>query len=323
MPSRTVLITTNYLEPNGELDSLLRSAGCRVSFSRPQDRGGDQEHLRSALHDARAVIAGTEPFSASLIEAAPRLGLIARTGVGYDNVDLQAAAQRGIQVCATPGANKQSVAELTLGLLIDAARGIVAGARSVQSGSWVQTNGRELAGATLGIIGLGTIGQAVAAIARAVGMRVIGYDAEPPGESTTDQGVEFCTLESLLRQSDFVSIHAALTPTSRGMIDRDALGKMRPGAYLVNTARGGIVDEAALAEALSSGHLGGAALDVLATEPLPMDHPLRTAPNTTITPHIAGATTEARTRSSLMAAAQVIDFLDGRVVEHVVPQVSR
>lgn len=323
MESRTVLITTSYLEPDGDIRRVLERAGCTVTFSRPQDRGGDQGHLRTALRGAHAVIAGTEPFHADLIECAPGLGIIARTGVGYDNVDLRVAAGRGIKVCVTPGANKQSVAELTLGLLIDAARGIVTSARSVQAGTWAQTSGRELAGSTLGLVGLGAIGQAVATMARGVGMQVLAHDTEPDAAFVADRDIELCDLGELLRRSDFVSIHVALTPTSRNMIDRAALAMMKPGAYLVNTARGGIVDEIALADALTTGHLGGAALDVLETEPLSKEHPLRSAPNVTITPHIAGATLEARARSSQMAASQVIDFLEGRPVANLVPEMSR
>jgi phosphoglycerate dehydrogenase-like enzyme len=323
MESHTVLITTNYLEPDGEIRRVLERAGCAVTFSRPQDRGGDQGHLRSALRGARAVIVGTEPFRADLIDCAPDLGLIARTGVGYDNVDLHAAAGRGIKVCVTPGVNRQSVAELTLGLLIDAARGIVTSERSVRAGSWTQCSGRELGGSTLGLVGLGAIGQAVATMARGIGMHVLAHDTEPDGAFVMDRGIELCDLGDLLRRSDFVSIHVALTPASKGMIGRTALATMKPGSYLVNTARGGIVDEVALAGALCKGHLGGAALDVLETEPLPADHPLRSAPNVTITPHIAGATTEARTRSSKMAASQIIDFFEGRPVAHLVPGASR
>src|SRR5690606_533353 len=151
-------------------------------------------HLYSALRDAHAVIAGTEPFRADLIDCAPDLGIIARTGVGYDNVDLRAAAGRGIKVCVTPGANKQSVAELTLGLLIDAARGIVTSASAVRAGFWTQTNGRELAGSTLGLVGLGAIGQAVATMARGIGMHVLAHDTEPDGAFVTDRGIELCDL---------------------------------------------------------------------------------------------------------------------------------
>lgn len=323
MPSRTVVITTNYLEPDGEIRRFLEGAGCNVTFSRPQDRDGNDGHLRSALRGAHAVIAGTEPFPAELIDCAPELRIIARTGVGYDNVDVRAASRRGITVCATPGANKQSVAELTIGLLIGAARGIETSAYSVRTGSWAQTNGRELAGSTLGLIGLGAIGRAVATIAHGIGMRLLAHDMAPDNAFMANHDIEPCDLDGLLRRSDFVSIHVALTPLSRGMIGRAALATMKPGAFLVNTARGGIVDEVALADALRSGHLGGAALDVLESEPLVADHPLRDAPNVTITPHIAGATAEARMRSSQMAASQVIDFLEGRPVAHRVDEVAR
>ncbi|MGC5617392.1 phosphoglycerate dehydrogenase [Georgenia sp. Z1491] len=317
MPHRRVLITTGYLGPGDEIDAMLTTAGCEVSYSRPQDRT-DDAHLTSALAQADALIAGTDPYGADLIAAAPSLGVIARTGAGYDNIDLAAAGERGIVVCCTPGANSRSVAELAIGLVLACARNIVSSAAQVRDGRWVQASGRQLSGSTLGIVGFGGIGQEVASLARAFGMRVLVHDPVVDESRAAELGVEPRDLAELLAESDFVTLHLGLSPATRHLIDADALALMRPDAYLINTARGGIVDERALAGALERGELAGAALDVLETEPMAPDDPLRGAPNLVVVPHVAGATTQARRRSGEMAAAQVIAHLDGLPVEHEV-----
>lgn len=319
MPERRVLITTSYLHPADDVHQLLAEAGCEVTYSRQQDRAaGGAPSLASAIAEAHAVIAGTDRFSADIIDAAGNLGLIARTGSGYDNVDMAAAERRGIAVCTTPMANGRSVAELTIGLMMACARNITSSAEQVRAGSWIQASGRELLGATVGIIGLGGIGKEVARLALALGMRVLAYDTTPDEAFMESAGIGSRTLAGLLSDSDFVTIHIALTPHTRRLIDRDTLGLMKPDAYLINTSRGAVVDEEALADALNRHQIAGAALDVLDIEPLEAQSPLRTVPNLLITPHIAGATVEARARSSRLAATQVIDFFDGRPVAHPV-----
>lgn len=316
MGSHRILVTTNYLEPGGEVDHVLTAAGFEVAFSRSKDRRGTPNELVQAMAGVNGVVAGTDAFTAELFKAAPDLRIIARTGAGYDNIDLTAARERGVVVCATPGANSHSVAELTIGLLLDCARSVSGSAAEVRSGAWLQTSGRQVRGATLGILGFGRIGQEVATIGRAMGMLVIAYDPFFDSESAASIGVEYRGFESLLEQSDAVSIHLGLTEQTRGMVDEAAIARMKSTAFLINTARGGIVDEGALARALVSGDLAAAALDVVETEPLPLDSPLRSAPNVTITPHVAGATVEARAVSSHMAAGQVVDFFAGRPVAH-------
>ena len=317
MADRRVLITTSYLEPGDEIHTMLTDAGCEVSYSRPQDRDG-ANGLAGALAEVDAVIAGTEPFSAELMDTAGALRIIARTGVGYDSVDLSAAARKGVTVCNTPGANRQSVAELAIGLMLSNARHLVPAAADVEAGNWVQRSGRELSGATLGVIGFGAIGKEVASIATAFGMRVLVCDPALDENFAHSIGAHARPLPELLAESDFVTLHIALTPQTHHLIDGDALAVMKPSAYLINTSRGGVVDERALAGALREERLAGAALDVLEQEPLAADDPLREAPNLVITPHIAGATAEARSRSGHLAATQVIDFLDGRPVAHPV-----
>ncbi len=317
MSNPRVLITTSYLEPGSDVEHLLTSEGCEVVFCRPQDRNGDEDALPSVLATVDAVIAGNDAFTEPVLKGAPRLKIIARTGVGYDGVDVEAASMLGIRVCNTPAANQQSVAELTLGLILACARGTVQAAGAVQSGSWRQVSGIEVAGKTLGIIGLGSIGRRVALLANSVGMSVVAFDTAAEDFDVPGY-IEMCSLSDLLQRSDFVSIHVALTPETRHLIDKEALALMRPTAYLINTSRGAVISEVDLVEAILQSRLAGAALDVLEDEPPTADHPLRGLPSVVITPHIAGATKEARSRSSRMAAGQVLDFLNGRPVVNVV-----
>ncbi|GAA1169685.1 hydroxyacid dehydrogenase [Ornithinimicrobium humiphilum] len=318
MEQHRVLITTSYLEPGDEVHRLLTEAGCTVLYSRPQDRNGGLS--REAVAEVDAIIAGTEPLTAELIEGAPELRIIVRTGAGYDNVDVEAATRRGVVVCTTPGVNRQSVAELTVGLLLDCARGISASTAQVRAGAWVQKSGRELSGSTLGVIGLGAIGKEVASVAQALGMTVLAHDPALDPAYADEHAIASRSFEDLLRESDFVTLHIALSPATYRMIDREAIAAMKPGAFLINTARGGVVDEQALGDALTAGHLAGAALDVLETEPLPAEHPLRHVPNLVITPHIAAATVQSRARSGLLAAAQVLEYLHEGRAAHLVPE---
>ncbi|ATL32958.1 phosphoglycerate dehydrogenase [Streptomyces formicae] len=316
-----VLVTTAYLQSGGEVDQLLRDAGFRTFFARPADRhGADERSLRSAVARAApvGVVAGTDPFTADVLAASPGLRVVGRCGAGYDNVDVAAAARLGIAVTHSPGANRIAVAEHVLGLLVGCARGIPQSVADVRAGGWSQPSGRELAGATLGVVGLGSIGRTVARLGLAIGMRVVGHDPLPDRAFLAETGVAALSLDGVLREADFVTLHLALDASTRHLIDGAALRRMRPDAYLINTARGGIVDEQALADALSDGRLAGAALDVTEREPLPPDSPLRAFDNVLVTGHIAGATAEARSRSSLLAARQVLDVLAGRTPEHLV-----
>ncbi|THV34678.1 phosphoglycerate dehydrogenase [Glycomyces buryatensis] len=306
-----VLITTAYLEPGGEVDRLLADAGCETVFRRAADRKARGERLVDVVGEVDAIVAGTDSFDADVIDAAHRLTVIGRCGVGYDNIDVEAATRQGVAVTFTPGVNRSSVAELVIGQLVNGARLLPQNIAAIRAGAWDQPSGTELGGSVLGIAGLGSIGKAVAVIARAMGMTVMAFDPHFDSSFAARHGIEEATLDQVLAASDFLTLHMALDETTRNLIDTPRIAAMKPGAFLVNTARGGIVDESALAVAIREGRLSGAALDVLEEEPLAADSPLRGLDRVLITAHIGAATHQARARSSLMAARQVIDHLGG------------
>jgi len=259
----------------------------------------------------------TDRIDAALFDAAPRLRVVSSCSVGLDHVDLAAATARRIPVGHTPGVLTETTAELTFALLLAAARRVVEADRFVRDGHWREWApdlllGRDLAGSTLGVIGLGAIGSKVAARAQAFGMQVLGWNRSP----CPAPGVDGVTLETLLARSDFVTIHVALTPETRGLIGAREIARMPRGAVLVNTARGGIVDEAALAAALASGQLAAAALDVFEQEPLPASSPLLAAPNLVLAPHIGSATIRTRARMADLAVANLLAGLAGERMPH-------
>lgn len=314
-----VLVTTAFLSPGDEVDRLLRAEGFAVTHS-PQFANLETAERAALLRDVTAIVAGTQPLTAEMIESAPRLRVIARTGVGYDNVDVEAASRRDIAVCTTPGANRESVAELVFALMLACARGLVADVESVRRGEWPQRTGRELSGSTLGIVGLGSIGKTVATVARGFGMTVIAFDPYFDGQFAEANAVRSVDLTELLRESDFVTLHLFLDDSTRHLIDAKALASMKPGSFLINTSRGGVIDEGALVDAVRDGVIAGAALDVYEVEPLGPDSPLRDVPSILTSGHIAGATQEARARSGQAAARAVIEALTGGAVSHVVNQ---
>jgi glyoxylate reductase len=262
----------------------------------------------------------TDRIDAALLEACPGLRALSSCSVGVDHIDLAAASARGIPVGHTPGVLAETTADLSLALLLAAARRIVEADRFVRAGSWTWEHrwdpdlllGRDLHGAALGVVGLGAIGRAVARRARGFGMRVLGWSRT----RRRVEGVEPVELGALLEGSDFISIHVSLTPETRNLIDARALGRVRPGAVLVNAARGGIVDEEALVEALRSGRLAAAALDVFASEPLDPSSPLLEAPNLVLTPHIGSASVATRRRMADLAVENLLAGLEGRPLPH-------
>jgi len=241
------------------------------------------------------VVRGATKVTRRLIDAASRLRWVARAGAGLDNIDVVAAKERGIGVLNVPGANAVAVAELVFGLLLGLMRKIPAADASMRSGEWEKSRfqGRELRGKTLGIVGLGKIGRAVAQRARAFEMTCIGHDPLVPDADARSLGVEPMTLDALLGRADIVTLHAPVTPETKGRIGAAEIARMPKGSILVNAARGALVDEAALVAALRSGHLAGAALDVFAVEP-PEDRALVNLPNVVSTPHVGAATVEAQ-----------------------------
>ena len=283
----------------------------------PGAGGPEPAALREAVSECDGLLCVlTDRVDAGLLDAAPSLRVVSSMSVGLDHVDVDAATARGIAVGHTPGVLAETTADLAFGLLLASARRIVEADRDLRRGAWrpeehwnpVGWLGRDVHGATLGVIGLGAIGQAVATRAAGFGMRVVGWSRS--GRKVS--GVERLDFDAVLEASDFVSVHVALTPETRGLIDARALARMRPGATLVNTARGGIVDEAALVSALESGRLAGAALDVYATEPLPLDSPLLGAPNLVLAPHIGSASRTTRERMATLAVDNLLAGLDGQ-----------
>lgn len=273
--------------------------------------------LAAAIRQARALIVRNRTrVTRKLMEEGERLVVIGRAGAGLDNVDVGAASELGIVVCYAPVQNATSVAEHTLGLIICLLRHIARADRSVREGQWLrhEHTGHELAGKVLGVVGLGRVGSRVAAYGRALGMRVIAHDPylADGGRRAAELGCELVGLADLLARADVVSLHVPLTDETQHMIDRRALGQMKPTAVLINTSRGGVVDETALAEALEAGEIGGAALDVREEEPPPPDSPLHRLDNTLLTPHIAAFTEEAQAAVVEAVASDVAAVLSGR-----------
>jgi len=315
----TVLITPRSF---GRHDEALIS-DAHAAFGQAVLRPGldpAAPHRAELLARADGWIAGVEPIDAATLDLAPRLRVIARYGVGVENVDLEAARTRGITVTNTPGANSVAVAELTIGLILALARSIVPAATAVRAGGWEQVRGIGVAGRTLGLIGLGAIGREVARRAAGLDMRVIAYDPALDDDAVRAAGATPATLDDVVAGADVLSLHVPVTPTTRRMVDADLIARMRPGALLVNTARGELVDEAALADALRDGRLAGAALDTLAVEPPPADHPLIGLTNVLVTPHIGALTDAATTAMGRGALDDCVAVLDGRPPRHpVVP----
>ena len=274
--------------------------------------------LHAALADADALIVRNRTqVRGTLLAAGTKLRVVGRLGVGLDNIDVDACARRGIDVIPATGANALAVAEYVIGTAMLLLRGAYHSTPGVGAGNWPRgplSNGREMAGKTLGLIGFGGIGRLTASLARALAMRVVGCDAMlSPGDPMWGaSGVTALSLDEVLAQSDVISLHVPLTAETQNLIDANRLSIMKSDAILINTARGGVVDEAALAAALRSGKLGGAALDVFTTEPLPGGSPLADAPNLILTPHIAGVTRESNERVSSMIADRVAHALTGR-----------
>lgn len=288
---------------------ILQTAGVEID-NRPGLKG---EALREAIRlaDGLIVRSGTQ-ITAAELERPGRLRAIARAGVGVDNIDVAAATRRGIVVMNTPGGNTVSAAEHTLALLLALARHIPAADLSMKSGRWERNQfvGTQLAGKVIGIVGLGRIGREVARRCAAFEMKVIGYDPFLTPERAAQQGIEAVSrLDDLLSRCDFLTVHVPLTPETRSLIGARELGLLKKGCRVLNVARGGIIDEAALAEALRSGHVAGAGLDVFSTEPPSPDNPLLKAPNVILTPHLGASTVEAQETVAREAAQLLVDYL--------------
>jgi phosphoglycerate dehydrogenase-like enzyme len=303
-PPAVAVTARSFRRVPGEHHRLLAEAGLAVRY--PQaDRPLAEDELAELVRGCWGLIVGVDPVTAAVLDAGP-LRAVVRLGSGTDNLDLEAARRRRVQVAATPGANARSVAELTIGLLLALARHLVVHDRQVRSGGWSREMGSELAGRRLGVVGYGAVGRRVAAIARAMDMEVVATDP-----LVTEADVPLVGLDELLATADALTLHAPLDDTTRGMIGAAQLGRMRRHALLVNTSRGGLVDERALAEALAAGRIRGAAADAFEHEP-PAGSPLLTLDNFVASPHAGGATVEAVTRAGVAAVRALLDAAPDR-----------
>lgn len=295
----------------------LAEAGLRLLAATPEIEvvvcaGKPREELERALGSAEALIVRSETrVTADLLTRGPALRVIARAGTGVDNIDVHAATRRGIAVMNAPGANTVSAAEHAMGLLLAQARHIPWAAEAMRRGEWDRKRfeGTELRGKTMGIVGLGRIGGHVAQLARAFGMQVVGHDPYLSPERAAELQIKLLPLDQLLRQADVVTLHVAHTEQTHHLINAERLKLMKPTAVLVNTARGELVDEDALAQAIREKRIGGAAIDVFAVEPLPADVPLRKLDRVILTPHLAASTAEAQERVSVEICGAVRDAL--------------
>ncbi len=312
MPPRVLLSTV----PFGEIDpkplTMLEGAGVECARNPLGRRPGEAE-LASMLGEGfDAVIAGLEPFTPKVLDAARGLRLISRATVGLETVDLNAARERGVLVAHTPGANAQAVAELALNHLLSLLRGVHRSHDALRRGEWLQVMGRTLEEITLGVIGAGRIGRRVIRHAAAFGAKILANDLAPDEAFGERHGVEWTEKEEIYRRADAVSLHVPATPATVGLIGEAELAMMKKGAFLINTARGVLVDEEALARALGSGRLGGAGIDVFSEEPY--RGVLSDAPNCVLTAHLGARARSARLRMELDAAENVLRFLAGEPI---------
>lgn len=300
----TVLVTASMLQyPSGPHLDRLQAAGYRTVVTKDPTQIADE-----LAAGAVATVAGNEKYTAAVFAAAPKLRVVARLGVGYDNVDLQAAAAAKVAVAITPGTNNEAVAEHFFALLLALTHNILGHDRCIREGRWEQPMMTNLRTQTLGLIGYGRIGKAVAARAIPFRMRVLVHE---PAFTITDPGITQVSLAELLAQSDFVSLHAPATPATHHLVNAATIAQMKRGAVVINTARGSLVDEAALIAGLESGQLGGAALDVFEREPLP-ESKLRDLPHVVFTPHMGATDRLALQETADMCVDTILQLAAGR-----------
>jgi D-3-phosphoglycerate dehydrogenase len=312
---RLLVTPTSYGKNDPRLKTELEKLVGEVVYN-PTGKPLRSEEVARLLPGMDGYIAGVDVIDRSALEAADRLKVISRYGVGIDSVDLQAAQEKGIVVTNTPGANAVSVAELTMGLLIALARQIPEGATAIRQGQFPRLNGVSLEGKTIGIVGFGAIGKQLARRLAGFDCRLLAYDPYPDHAWAETVRVELVGMDDLLGQSDFVSLHLPLLPETHHLVNRDFLGRMKKGAFLVNTARGELVEEPELVEALQNGHLRGAALDVFAVEPPDPANPLLAMKQVIPTPHLASQTDGATHRMGWMALEDCLAVLRGETPAH-------
>ncbi len=311
---KTILVTGPDLAPAAA--QLVADHGY-VTVHTPAyaDSAQISELLRST--QATGIVSRMGRLDADVMDAGPQLRVISKHGVGVDNIDLQAAADRGIPVLVATGANAVSVAEHTIALLLATVKRILPLDAGLRAGRWEKPgfSGREIAGQTMGLMGMGSIAQATAQIAKGLGLTLIGYDPYASDSGFAAHGIDRCaSLTELLERSNILSLHCPLTDQTRQIINAEAIARMPEGSYIVNSARGGLIDEAALVAAIRSGHLAGAGLDTFAKEPPAPDHPFFNVPEIVLTPHIGGVTRQANARVGVDAVRGIFQILEGQPI---------
>ncbi|HJP14893.1 MAG: phosphoglycerate dehydrogenase [Nitrospinota bacterium] len=315
-------ITRTLISPErfGQIDPfpvrMLEESGVECVFN-PHGRLLNETDMKELITGCDSIIGGAEPISAAVMDCAPELRFISRCSVGLDSVDLLVARQRGIPVSYVAGANAVAVTELTVGHVLSLIRGVKESDTSLRDGAWVRVMGRSLDELTVGIIGVGRIGKLVAGHLAAFGAKIIANDLVPDEAIGEELGIEWIEKERLFREADVVCLHVPVTPLTRNVVSREALATMKPDAVLINTARGGLIDEGALAEALRSGRLGGAALDVFEREPY--EGELTQIENCILTCHMGASSRSSRLRMEIQAAENLLCFLKGEPVPLLVP----
>jgi D-3-phosphoglycerate dehydrogenase len=313
-----VVLVTDFTWPSTEPEAaVLARAGARLLIAET----GDEAELLELVQEADAILTCFKRVSPAVVRAGRKLQVIGRYGIGVDNIAVDEATRAGIPVTNVPGYCSHEVAEHVLALILAHERGICRYDRGVREGDWSLTQGlpmRRVAGRTLGIVGFGRIGQALARKASGLDLRLLVHDPSAFARELSAFGAEAVALGELAAQSDYVSVHVPLTEETRGLIDRDLLRRMKPGGFVVNAARGGIVDQEALVEALRDGWIAGAGIDVFEPEQLPAEHPLLAERNLIATPHVAFYSEESVLELEVKAAENVVAILEGRRPEHVV-----
>ncbi len=309
-----VLITPTQLhELQGPYINLLNDAGLEiVTPPAPWDHQLSEAELMVALKNVAATVAGSEPYTERVLQAHPQLKVIARVGVGYDAVDVPAATAHGVAVAISPGANHDTVAEHAFSLLLALTKHVTLADREMREGKWIRRITIPLRGQTLGIVGLGRIGKAMAQRGIAFGMKVIAHDVQPNDSFCQTHGIAVVELNDLFRRADVISLHAPMFSATLNMLYDSTLALMYPTAYLLNTARGGLIDEAALFEALKNNKIAGAGLDVFAEEPPSQNHPFFALPNVVMTPHTAGTDSKSLLDMAALAAKAIVELAQGR-----------
>jgi D-3-phosphoglycerate dehydrogenase len=307
---RVLVTATSYAMNDPTLRSDLEAVVGEVIYN-PTQHPLTARELAAMITGVDGMIAGLDEINHEVIEAANCLRVVARYGVGLDRVDLEAAKKKGIVVTTTPGANATSVAELTVGLMIVLARHITEANRRTKLGEWPRLKGTTLTGKTIGLLGLGAIGRRVGHMLSAFGCRVTGYDPVVGVDEAAQSGIEWMERDEVIRRADFLSLHVPLVPTTENLLNRERIGMMKDGVYLINTARSELIDEEALIEALRSGKVAGAALDTFRHEPPGADHPVLQFEQVIATPHTGAHTDDATNAMGRIALNECLAVLRG------------